>query len=87
MNSVSIRFSNSNEMPIYVQVDPWAGVYVLEPGEEIEIFAESASRSPSFSINEYHDSRILTICNSDEYFVVRDGHRIHWSEFATNLES
>lgn len=85
MTTVSIRFENSNAAPIYVQVDPWAGVYLLEQGQEIEIVAESERNTPEFHIDEYDTTRILTILHSDEYFVVRDGKRVHWTEFQTNV--
>lgn len=86
MSSVTIRFTNSNAPAIYVQVDPWAGVYVLEQGQEIEFLAESEKNTPVFQIDEYGTTRILTILHSDEYFVMRDGKRVHWTEFPANFE-
>jgi len=86
MTTVSIVFSNSNEQPIYVQVDPWAGLYLLKNGEEIEIIAESETTSPSFSIAESGTTRILSIFDSSGYYVVLNGHRIHWTEYQANFE-
>jgi hypothetical protein len=86
MTSVTIRFSNSNAPAIYIQVDPWAGVYVLEQGQEIEFLAESEKNTPVFHIDEYDTTRILTILHSDEYFIIRDGKRVHWTEFQTNVK-
>lgn len=84
-NTVSIAFTNSNDDPIYIQVDPWAGWYALKKGDQIHIIAvESENRSPQFDIQEYGASRILTLCNSDEYFVVIDGKRIHFSNYLTD---
>ncbi len=83
MSTVSIRFSNSNNEPIYLQVDPWAGWYVLTKGEEIEIVAESEKSSPSFTVNENGTTRILTLWDSAElgYYVVINGQRIHWEKY------
>ena len=86
MTTVSITFRNSNEEPIYLQVDPWAGVYLLRKGDEIQIIAESETSSPSFHIEEYNDTRILLIENSSEYYVVQDGQRIHWTQFQSNFD-
>lgn len=80
MTTVSIVFSNSNDQPFYIQVDPWAGLYVLKQGEKIEIIAETENSSPSFSIDESGSMRILSLW-SDEYYVVLNGQRIHWSKY------
>jgi len=81
MTTISIRLLNSNERPVHLQVDPWAGVYTLARGKEIEIVAESETTSPAFQIEEHGDTRILTILHSSEYFVVRNGKRVHWTEY------
>jgi len=83
MTTLSIRFSNSNDGPIYLQVDPWAGFYLLKKGEEIEIVAESETASPSFSVQEFGTTRILEIWDSAEngYYVVLNGQRIHWTKY------
>src|SRR5262249_47380945 len=70
-----------NDQPIYLQVDPWAGLYLLKKGEKIEIVAESETTSPSFSVDEVDDTRILLIADSSEYYVVVDGQRIHWESY------
>ena len=85
MIAVSIGFRNSNEQPIYLQVDPWAGLYLLRRGEEIEVIAESNTEQPSFSVEEKGNSRILLIAHSSDYHVVVDGKRVHWSAYQTNL--
>ncbi len=66
-----------------MQVDPWAGLYVLKKGEEIEIVAESEKSSPSFTVNENGTTRILTLWDSAElgYYVVINGQRIHWEYY------
>lgn len=84
VTTVSIRFSNSNDEPIYLQVDPWAGFYLLRKGEEIEIVAESETTSPSFSIVESTlNVRILSIWDSADngYYVVLNGERIHRANY------
>ena len=85
MTTVSIDFRNSNEQPVYLQVDPWAGVYLLKMGEEIRIVAESQSASASFSIEECGSTRILLIADSTEYYVVVNGQRVHWKEYQSTL--
>jgi hypothetical protein len=85
MTTITIRFSNSSDQPFYLQIDPWAGVYLLQKGDEIEIQAESETNIPVFHLNECKDTRILTFLNSTEYFIVKDGQRIHWSEYQSNL--
>jgi hypothetical protein len=82
-----IKFTNSNENPIFIQVDPWAGLYVLSKGEEIEIAAVCETDHSSFDVEEYNDTRILVLADTHEYFVVRDGQLVHWSEYPTNISS
>lgn len=79
--TVSIKFSNNDDEPIYIQVDPWAGWYLLNKGEEIEILAESETTSPSFDIEETGRTKRLTIVDSSEYYVVRNGQRVFWKEY------
>ena len=86
MTTITIRFSNSNEQAIYLQVDPWAGVYCLAKGEEIEILAESETNLPVLQVDEYMVTRILTILHSTEYFIIKDGKRIHWTEYQSNMD-
>ncbi len=86
MTSVTIRFKNLNSTPIHIQIDPWAGFYILEQGEEIEFVAKSERNTPVFEIDEEGNERIVTILHSDEYFVIRDGKRVHWTEFQTNCK-
>ncbi len=81
MTTVSIRFSNSNDLPIYLQVDPWAGLYALKKGDVIRIIAESERSSPKFDVDEYGTTRILTLCDSDGYYVVIDEQRIHFEKY------
>ncbi|MGH7135392.1 MAG: hypothetical protein ACREHD_06600, partial [Pirellulales bacterium] len=81
MTTTTIRFSNSSDKPYYIQVDPWAAVYLLAAGDEIEIVAESDGDSPAFHVDECRDTRILTILYSAEYFIVQHGKRIHWTEY------
>jgi hypothetical protein len=82
--TTSIRFVNSNDSTVHLQVDPWAGFYTLRKGGQIEIIAESDSISPSFWIQEYGNTRILTLLHSTEYYVMRDGQRVHWSQYQHN---
>ena len=80
--TVSITFENSNEEPIFLQVDPWAGYYLLKKGDKIEIVAESEESSPRFDVDEQGSTiRMLTILDSTEYFVVIGGERIHWEKY------
>ena len=80
----SLRFSNSNDEPIFVQVDPWAGLYVLHKGDEVELSAECSVENPSFEIDELNTTRIVTFVDCSEYFVTKDGKRVHWTEYPTN---
>lgn len=86
MITTTIRFSNSNDEPYYIQVDPWAAVYRLAAGDTIEIVAENERDAAAFHLDEFGDTRILTILHSAEYFVVLDGKRIHWKEYQSNLD-
>lgn len=80
-----IKFANSNESPVFLQVDPWAGVYILRKGDEIEIAAECEANTPSFDINEHNDTRILLLPDCSEYYVINNGVPVHWTEFPSNL--
>ncbi len=84
MTEVSIHFSDSNEKPIYVQVDPWAGLYMLKKGESVEIVAPCDDEVPSFSVDENKETRLLTLVHASEYFIVKDGKRLHWTEYSSN---
>ena len=79
MTTVSIRFLNYNDEPINIQVEPVAGFYVLNKGEEIEIVSESETSGASFNLYEHGSTRYLKICHNDEYFVVLNGKRVHCS--------
>ena len=86
MTTITITYRNFSEKPIYLQIDPWAGIYLLKKDESIEIVAMSETTSPSFDFNESkEDFRSLTIGYSDEYYVVVDGQRVHCSQYMSNL--
>ena len=85
MTTVSVRIRNSNKEAFYLQIDPWAGVYLLKQGDEIEIAADSETSSPGFSLEETDNTRILIIFDSTQYYVVRDGKRVHWTDFSSNV--
>lgn len=87
MTTASIRFINSNDEPIDVQVEPIAGLYRLKKGESIEIVSESATNTASFEVNEYGTTRILMMLHSDEYYVVLNGQRVHCWEYLSNVTS
>ena len=80
-----IRFVNFNESQFYLQVDPWAGIYELQKGEAIELEAESQVPCPIINVAESGDTRILTLWDSNEYFVIKDGKRVHWTQFQSNV--
>jgi hypothetical protein len=83
---VEIEFINSNDTPIFVQVDPWACLYKLDKGQTIEILAPNSSEKNRFSIWECEpDTRILTLLDCEEFFVNLDGKAVHWKEYPTNL--
>jgi hypothetical protein len=84
MMTVSIRISNSNDLPFYLQVDPWADLYTVKKGQSIEIQADSDTNEPAFSLQEYQDTRILTLCHSSEYFILRNGKRVRRTEYPTD---
>ena len=87
MTTVLIRFHNLKDKTIELQVDPWAGIYSLRKGESIEIAAESETSSPSFSLIEHDDAfTVLQIEHSDEYYVIVDGKRVHYSDYLSNIE-
>ena len=81
MTSVTIRYTNRGVRPVNIQVEPWAGAYRLDPGQTLELLAESHTIAPEFDMDEDGDTRYLTILHSTEYFVVKDGKRLHWTEF------
>jgi hypothetical protein len=85
MTTISFQYSNSNATPILIQVDPFAGIYKLNQGEQIEIGFEADLTTSAFDIDERDDLRILTLLQSDGYFIVEDGRRIPWTEFPSNF--
>ena len=87
MTTTTIRFLNSNDRPVHIQVDPWAGIYTLPKNREIELVVENEATSSGFQIEEYGDTRILTILNSSEYFIIHNGKRIHWTEYQADYKA
>jgi hypothetical protein len=86
MATISFQFINSNPAPIYVQVDPLAGIYKLNQDEQIEIGFEADMTTPAFEIWEHNDLRVVTLLQSDGYFIVKDGRRIPWNEYPCNFQ-
>lgn len=80
-----LNFFNSKEAPFIIQVDPWACTYRLNKGEGIELIFESKSEEPTFYIDEHDtDYRILTIWDSEEFFILIDGKQVHWTDYPSN---
>lgn len=82
---IRVRFRNSTDTPCYVQVDPWAGLYRLQKGESVEIEGECDTACPSAEFDELGETKIVTLPDCTDYFVIHDGQRLHWTEFPTNL--
>ena len=53
---IEIEFINSKDVPIFVQVDPWACLYKLEKDESIEFVADTTSENMRFSVDECDSS-------------------------------
>jgi hypothetical protein len=83
---VTFKFKNSNDISMYIQVDPWAGLYMLRKGEEIELAVKHNRDGAILEVDEYNDTRILMFPCSDEYYVIREGKPIHWTLFSTNVK-
>ena len=80
-----IEFINSKDSPIFVQVDPWACLYKLDKDQSIEFVADSTSEQMRFSIDECDNgTRILTLIDCEEFFIMVDGKQVHWEEYQTN---
>lgn len=80
-----IEFTNSKDDPIFIQVDPWACLYKLEKDESIEFVADTTSENMRFSVDEYDSrTRILTLIDCEEFFIMVDDKRVHWTEYQTN---
>ena len=83
---IRIEFVNSQDKPIYIQVDPWACLYRLDTGERIEFVVDCYSDDQSFCIDEYdNENRILTLWNCEEFYILQNGKRVFWEEFQTNI--
>ena len=85
MPETSIRFVNGNKSVFYVQVEPVAGYYKVEPGSSLEIVGRHASVNGSFDLHEDGDVRYLTLLDGMEYDVVVEGKRRPFTEYLTNL--
>lgn len=79
-----IKVQNTIQQPYYLQIDPWATVYLLQEGESIEIEAISDVDCPAFEFDECGETKILTLWDCEEYFILQNGKRLHWTEFQTN---
>lgn len=84
--TVSIQFSNQSDKIMDLQIEPWASWYRLKQDDELTIIAESDTHSPTFEVEERGDSTVLTIVDSKEYYIVKDGKRHHMSEYRSNVD-
>lgn len=83
---VEIEFINSKDNPIFVQVDHWACLYKLNKGQSITFAADVTSEQMRISIDELDsNNRILTLLDCEEFYILVDGKRVHWTEYQTNL--
>jgi hypothetical protein len=87
MTTVSLSFANEDDAPMFIQVDPWAGIYRLAKNESIEFVAESETNEPRFGVLRGSSVPYLTILDSTGYFVVVDGRRLHWTDFPANFSA
>ena len=89
MNHVKLRivFENSSHKPHYIQVDPWAGFYMLRVGEKLELEAIFSTNCPTIDIDEDDETRILSLWNCHEYFVILDNKPVHWTKYQSNCLS
>ena len=76
--------NTTEETEMYVQVDPWAGLYRLFPGQTLELITECDDTNTSVEIEDFGIDKIITLPNNRDYFVMRNGMKVHWTEFQTN---
>jgi len=81
-----IEYVNRKETPVDVQIEPWAGLYHLPPGDKIEISINVSSSVCRIEVEDQGDMVLLTLPDVEEYFIIDGGKRYHMSEFRTNAE-
>jgi len=71
-----VKIANRTSSPIDVQVEPWAALIAMPPGEQFELVAETSDRKAEtdISIDVSHIS--VLFAHATEFFVVHDGERI-----------
>ena len=80
-----LQFTNSDETPYFLQVDPWAGLYRIEVGRSVTLEADSGEDIPVVEFDQKGDTRFVTLVNSSEYYVIVDGKRLHWTDYPNNV--
>ncbi len=89
-NKKEIAIRNNSDQPIYLQVELWADLYYLEPGESLRIVAYSDEGDPvEFELEQLDKetmTQVLTIPNNREYFICEEGLEINHMEYGSNVE-
>lgn len=86
-SEAELTFLNSCNSPLYLQVDPWANLYCIEPFQGFSIIACSDKSTPRFDIDWRGNELIVTIEDSAEFFVLQNGSRLHHiRDYRTNVD-
>lgn len=81
-----LKFRNSTDAPLSIQVDPWASLYVLNKGERIELVVDISKCENGIEIDKHSDQYwIVELTHYREYFIVRNGDLVHWTDYQTNV--
>lgn len=81
---------NETAKPMYVQIDPWAHMLYLLPGEQVVLAIHvSVPHEDDFQVEEISYSpdiyQIVWLPNTHEFFFLENGVEIHYSEYGTNV--
>ena len=77
-----IRIFNKQIHRMTIQVDIIANVYYLAPNQEITFILEDSCDEQFFWLEEFPENfRVLTIPDSLNDFIMRDGKKFHCSDY------
>ena len=85
MSDIGIKITNEESTPMYLQVEHWADLFYMLPGESMHFVVRETGIEFERDTDQNGDTMILYIEGASEYFINEGGVLINHMDYGSNV--
>jgi hypothetical protein len=85
MSDIGIKIKNEESTPVYLQVEYWADLFYLLPGETMHFVVREAGVEFEQDSDQNGNTKYLFIAGASEYFISEGGELINHMDYGSNV--